>query len=89
MSPTTLNGIASLFKHITEEDIRRPHGKIDLLIATDCTRLLPDKVQEVGDLQLMKNQFGYCIRGSHPLIKLSTKESNHVMLKFLWNTTKN
>jgi hypothetical protein len=81
VSPTTLNGIASLFKHITEEDIRRPHGKIDLLIATDCTRLLPDKVQEVGDLQLMKNQFGYCIRGSHPLIKLSTKESNHVMLK--------
>ena len=81
VSPTTLTGVASLFKHITEEDIQRPQGKIDLLIATDCSRILPDKVQQVGDLQLMKNQFGYCLRGSHPLIKIHAKKSNHVMLK--------
>ena len=81
VSPIELHGIADLFKNITEQDIQRPHGKIDILIASDCCRMLPDKVQEVGDLQLMKNQFGYCLRGSHPMIKLHTQESNHVVVK--------
>jgi len=81
VSPIPLHGIADLFENITEQDIQRPHGKIDILIAADCCRMLPDKVQEVGDLQLMKNQFGYCLRGSHPMIKLHTRESNHVLVK--------
>ena len=81
VSPIPLHGIADLFENITEQDIQRPHGKIDILIASDCCRMLPDKVEEVRDLQLMKNQFGYCLRGSHPMIKLHTRESNHVLVK--------
>lgn len=81
VSPVSMHGVAALFDNITEVDIQRPHGKLDILIATDCCRLLPEKVQEVGNLQLMKNQFGYCLRGSHPMIKLPNRESNHVVVK--------
>jgi len=81
VSPIPLHGIADLFENITELDIQRPHGKMDILIASDCCRMLPDKVQEVGYLQVMKNLFGYCLRGSHPMIKLHTPESNHMLVK--------
>ena len=60
--------VANLFNGISESDIRRPTGRVDLLIGTDCSVLLPEKVQEVGGLQLMKSKFGYCIRGKHELL---------------------
>lgn len=44
--------------------IERPTGKIDLLIGADYSVLLPRVEKTVGDLQLMKGQFGYCVRGS-------------------------
>ncbi|MPC71077.1 hypothetical protein E2C01_065346 [Portunus trituberculatus] len=43
--------------------IERPTGKIDLLIGADYSVLLPRVEKTVGDLQLMKGQFGYCVRG--------------------------
>lgn len=63
---------ASLFPGITKEYIRRPTGKVDMLIGTDCCILLPDKVQEVEVLKLMKNQFGYCLRGKHESLGASS-----------------
>ena len=43
--------------------IERPVGRIDLLIGVDYAVLLPVVEKTVGDLQLMKGYFGYCVRG--------------------------
>ena len=51
---------------------------IDLLIGLDYCNLLPDKVEEVGNLQLMKGPLGYCLRGSHPLITSYDRNSASV-----------
>ena len=56
---------AGLFKNITTKDLERPTGKLDLLIGTDYCKILPRVVEQVDSLQLLKNQFGYCIRGYH------------------------
>lgn len=42
----------------------RPVGKVDMLIGSDCCQLLPRVVKTVDNLQLLENQFGYCVRGS-------------------------
>ena len=40
--------------------------------------LMPDKIAEVGNIQLMENQFGLCLRGTHPLLKIEGDVcSNH------------
>ena len=40
---------------------------------------MPHKIAEVGNIQLMENQFGLCLRGSHPLLKIEDDVcSNHV-----------
>ena len=54
---------AKLFKNVSASDLRRPVGRIDLLIGTDYCMLLPIGIQQIDNLQLMKNQFGYCVRG--------------------------
>ena len=51
--------------------LTRPHGQVDLLIGLDYCTLLPKVIKSVGNLQLMKNIFGYYIRGSHLLINES------------------
>ena len=66
-----LNGVSRLFKGISDSDICRPRGEIELLIGSDCSVLLPMKIDSVGNLQLMKNQFGFCLRGSHSMLKIS------------------
>ena len=73
--------IAPLFRGITERDIVRPVGEVDLLVATDCCTILPNKVQQVGNLQLMSNQLGYSVPGSHSMMEPSMKESNHIYIK--------
>ncbi len=42
----------------------RPVGKIDMLIGSDYCQLLPKVVKTVDSLQLLVNQFVYCVRGS-------------------------
>ena len=51
--------------------LSRPYGRVDLLIGLDYCTLLPQVVKSVGNLQLMQNVFGYCVRGSHLLINES------------------
>ena len=74
--------VTKLFGGITEKDIKRPTGSVDLLIGTDCCMLLPEKVAEVGNLQLMKNNFGYCLRGKHELLKTVANTCNLVYIHF-------
>ena len=51
------------FKNVTKKYLERPTGKVDLLIGTDYCKILPRVVEQVYNLQLLKKQFGYCIRG--------------------------
>ena len=68
MIDINFSNVLSLFTTVSTNEIRRPVGMIDLLIGLDYCNLLPDKVEEGGNLQLMKGPLGYCLRGSHPLI---------------------
>ena len=54
-SVTDINflNVFSLFTTVSPDKIRRPVGMIDLLIGLDYCNLIPDKVEEVGNLQLM------------------------------------
>ena len=53
----------SIFPQISEEELSRPMGQIDLLIGTDCNDLLPEVIDQVGQLKLLKSPLGYCVRG--------------------------
>jgi hypothetical protein len=69
--PVDVSGISTIFKGISESDIARTDSDVELLIGADCSKLLPVDIENAGNLQLMKNQFGYCLRGSHSMLKLS------------------
>ncbi|VDH89663.1 Hypothetical predicted protein [Mytilus galloprovincialis] len=75
-----MSRVEQLFKGINKNDIQRPTGQVDILIGTDCCILMPNKEEQIGNLQLMRNQFGYCIRGSHPLLEVP-KLSNHGIVR--------
>ena len=66
---------------VQPKDIERPHGKIDLLIGSDYCKLLPYVVKTVGNLQLMQGPFGYCVRGSHPRLKVKGTDTAHVLIR--------
>ena len=64
--------------HINPDELSpRPNGGVEVLIGTDWCKLIPNKVDEKGDLQLMRNQFGYCIRGHHPLLTIQSHSVNN------------
>ena len=52
------------FPDIDIMEIIRPEGKIDMLIGVDSCVIMPNVIRTIGNSQLLKNQFGYCIRGS-------------------------
>lgn len=56
-------------------NIKIPEGRIDLLIGLDYAALLPEVVRSVGNLQLCRNVFGYCISGFHPSFRAVTDSS--------------
>lgn len=72
-----VNGIVQLFKNISEEDISRPSGTIDVLIGYEYAAYHTQNEQTSGHLLLLKNRFGRCIGGTHPLIKETTR--NHML----------
>ena len=63
-----VSDVVNLFENIRLEDVDRPVGHIDVLLGLDSCELLPNKVAQIGNLQLMNGPLGYCLRGSHPLI---------------------
>ncbi|XP_045117673.1 uncharacterized protein LOC123508205 [Portunus trituberculatus] len=78
--PVDTRSVATLLG-VQDKDIERPHGKIDLLIGSDYCELLPSVVRTVGSLQLMRGPFGYCIRGSHPLLKVGFVDNTNVCVR--------
>ncbi|XP_068229330.1 uncharacterized protein [Palaemon carinicauda] len=71
-----LINIVLLFDDIRLSDVERPFGEIELLVGSDWCTLMPQVKQSVGNLQLMQNMFGYCIRGSHPSIKFESSNNS-------------
>lgn len=53
-----VKNIVKLFENIQISDIERP---VDLLLGLDCCNLLPNKVAQVDNLQLMYGPLGYCL----------------------------
>ena len=74
-------GIAStLFTCLNGVQLTRPFGEVHMLIGIDNCSLLPTIIDTNGNLQLMKNVFGYALRGSHPSI-LVNEASSHVSVR--------
>ena len=50
----------------------RPEGEIELLIGSEMAGLHPDTLEKVGDLKIMKSQFGhgFLMTGRHPSISV-------------------
>lgn len=57
-----LSEIAKKFE-VQEKDIQRPQGRIELLIGSDYCTLMPQVIKTIDNVQLMSNEFGFCIRG--------------------------
>lgn len=54
----------------------RPHGKVDMLIGADCCCIIPQVIATKSNLQLMRNQFGFCVRGYHPALRIELLSNN-------------
>ncbi|KAK3089754.1 hypothetical protein FSP39_006215 [Pinctada imbricata] len=74
-----ISEVTQFFPKIKNSDIYRPYGKVHLLVGSDCCAILPVKVDNVGNLQLLQNQFGYCLRGSHEKLQISAT-SNQIQI---------
>ena len=57
--------IAEIFKIKTDEINRPDHGEIDILLGQQVAPLHPSRIHVVGNLVLMRNEFGYAVAGSH------------------------
>ena len=66
--------IAKLFTNVSAKDICRPTGEIDVLIGYQYAAHHPQREQNNGHLLLLKNRFGKCIGGGHPLINDKTQK---------------
>ena len=63
-----------LFKCVKSSDVHRPSGQVDLLIGMGYAGFHPVTEKSIGHLLLMKNQFGQCLGGTHPLLEERTKK---------------
>ena len=75
--------LANLFKGVSKDDIARPAGPVDVLIGYEYAAYHPQRTQNVGHLLLLKNRFGLCIGGTHPLIKdkIKTHDLSYVRVQ--------
>ena len=64
-----VESIAHLFRNITKDEIARPAGPVDVLIGYEYAAYHPEREQNIGHLVLLKNRFGRCVGGTHPLLK--------------------
>ncbi|MPC55931.1 hypothetical protein E2C01_049879 [Portunus trituberculatus] len=72
VSVIDLSQLANIFPDTDMELMTRPSGRIDMLIGIDYCELFPQVIRTEGKLQLLANNFGYCLRGSHPLLQGET-----------------
>ena len=70
-----LSRLPEVFEGVTEEQLNRPHGPLDLLIGIDNRDLFPNVTATNNECQLLENRFGLAISGRHSLIKLMQQGS--------------
>ena len=82
-----IKGISKLFKDVSEEELTRPTGEVDALIGYEYADFHPLKEQSSGHLLLLRNQFGRCVGGTHPVLKginekslIGTIHAHHVKM---------
>ncbi|KAK4315789.1 hypothetical protein Pmani_012997 [Petrolisthes manimaculis] len=86
VNPVHLGEVIHVLNVSPSLEISQPHGKVDVLIGADNCNIIPITIKTVGNLQLMKGPFGYCVRGSHSGLKVKgtgyyTAQINHISLK--------
>ena len=74
------SSVAKLFRGIQSQDIERPQGNVDMLIGIDHCVIMPQVIETVGTLQLLENQFGFCIRGTHDEQCSTEYRTKHITL---------
>ena len=79
-SHVNIKEIANIFE-LTESDIERPKGTVDLLIGVDYCSLLPQVVKTKNNLQLLQNSFGFCIRGVTSSFGLNLNGFHHISFR--------
>ena len=76
------------FPRLVDSHFWRPHGTIDLLIGIDHCGLLPQVIESTENLRLMKNSFGYVLRGSHPSLGVANMSTHTHMCESTMLTLK-
>ncbi|XP_068203031.1 uncharacterized protein [Palaemon carinicauda] len=76
-----LSRVSELFEGISNLELNRPHGEIDMLIGASYCEILPRVVETNKGLQLLENQFGFSIRGRPDEITNQVNTSNHVFVR--------
>ena len=73
-----ISGVKTLFSMETQQKwswlADRPEGDIELLVGSELAGLHPDTLEKVGDLKVMKSQFGHglLLTGRHPSISVES-----------------
>ena len=69
--------VRSLFTNVTSEELKRPSGKVDLLVGFKYAAFHPVMVQNCDHLVFMRIRFGVCLGCSH----LSFIERTHKLVQ--------
>ena len=78
-----IDGVVQLFKNVSKEEIVCPTGAIDVLVGYEYAGFHPEREQNSEHLLLLKNRFGRCIGGTHPLIEETSVKPNLSDVKVL------
>ena len=76
-----LYNIDQKFPGFSPRILNRPKGKVDMLIGLDYCNLLPQVYQTCGNLQLLENQFGFCLRGMMSDNKYDRRNIQHILTR--------
>ncbi|XP_038055192.1 uncharacterized protein LOC119727399 [Patiria miniata] len=65
--------VPSLFDDVSDTEIERPRGQVDLLIGFEYAGYHPTRLKAVDHLLVLENRFGKCLGGTHPAITEKTR----------------
>ena len=74
LRPIDLSAVVQLFEGVTEEELKRPEGEVDVLVGFEYAGYHPVRQQSVNNLLILRNQFGMCMGGAHKLLKERTRK---------------
>ena len=81
MKKVDVSGVVALFQSLQLDEVRRVHGRVELLIGSDHLGIHPKELEEVQGLRLYTSIFGTkrVLCGSHPRLEQSDQVSAHAM----------